>query len=65
MKSMTRPRLYEEKRRSTAVRLPPMLHERLRLEAAARQVSANLLVERAISEYLDRLPSVEQLVGKS
>jgi len=60
---MTRPRLYEEKRRSTAVRLPPGLHERLREEAAARQVSANLLVEHAIAEYLDRLPPIEQLVG--
>ncbi len=53
---MTRPRIYGEERRTTAVRLPPRLHERLRGEAAARQVSANLLVERAIAEYLDRLP---------
>jgi predicted HicB family RNase H-like nuclease len=50
--------MYEE-RRTTAVRLPPRLHERLRDEAASRQVSANLLVERAIAEYLDRLPPVE------
>lgn len=58
---MTRPKLYDEKRRATAVRLPPGLHDRLRAEAAARQVSANLLVEHAIAEYLDRLPSVDRL----
>lgn len=60
---MSRPRLYDEERRSTAVRLPPALHNRLRSEAAARQVSANLLVERAISEYLDRLLPVDHLVS--
>jgi predicted HicB family RNase H-like nuclease len=53
---MARPRLYDEPRIATAVRLPSDLHERLRLEAMRRQVSANLLVERAIAIYLDRLP---------
>jgi predicted HicB family RNase H-like nuclease len=60
---MTRPRTYEE-RRTTAVRLPSLLHKRLRDEAAARMVSANLLVERAIAEYLDRLPPVEILLDE-
>ena len=54
--------MYGE-RRATAVRLPPALHQRLREAAAERQVSANLLVEQAIAEYLDRLGSVEPLVG--
>ena len=53
---MARPRLYDEPRIATAVRLPTDLHERLRLEALRRQVSANLLVERAIAVYLERLP---------
>ena len=53
---MARPRLYDEPRIATAIRLPSDLHERLRLEALRRQVSANLLVERAIAGYLDRLP---------
>ncbi len=53
---MGRPRTYLEPRRATAVRLPVSLHERLRSEADLRLVSANLLIERAISEFLDRLP---------
>jgi len=53
---MPRPRVYLEARRATAVRLPVSLHERLRAEADLRLVSANLLIERAISEFLDRLP---------
>lgn len=57
---MARPKLYEEPRVATAVRLPPELHDRLRSEAMRRQVSANLLVERAISVYLDRLPPFEE-----
>jgi predicted HicB family RNase H-like nuclease len=56
---MTRPRIYEGQRRTTAIRLPRPLHERLRDEAAARRVSANQLMERAIAEYLDQLPPVE------
>lgn len=60
---MARPRTYEQPRRATAVRLPVALHDRLRAEATARQVSANLLIERAIAQYLDRLPSLPDLVG--
>ncbi|MHB8247065.1 MAG: hypothetical protein ACYDGN_17315 [Acidimicrobiales bacterium] len=56
---MGRPRTYLEPRRATAVRLPVSLHERLRSEADVRLVSANLLIERAISEFLDRLPPAE------
>jgi predicted HicB family RNase H-like nuclease len=61
---MGRPKVYEG-RRATAVRLPPELHERLRDAALARQVSANLLVEIAIAEYLDRLPPVEQFISNT
>jgi hypothetical protein len=56
---MGRPRTYFEPRRATAVRLPVSLYERLRGEADLRLVSANFLVERAVSEFLDRLPPVE------
>lgn len=59
---MGRPRMYEQ-RRTTAVRLPLELHERLCEAASARQVSANLMVERAIAEYLERLLPLEQVVS--
>ena len=55
---MARPRTYEEPRLATAIRLPASLHLRLRSEARARQVSANLLVEQAVTDFLDHLPSV-------
>jgi len=45
------------------VRLPVALHARLRAEADARLVSANLLVERAITELLDRLPPADTGLG--
>ena len=60
---MARPRTYQEPRLATAVRLPESIHLRLRTEAASRQVSANLLVERAIVAYLNRLPSLEAAIG--
>jgi predicted transcriptional regulator len=55
---MARPKLYDEVRVSTAVRLPVSLHQRLRRVASDRRVSANLIVERAVEEYLGRLPGV-------
>ena len=54
---MSRPRTFDEKRVATAVRLPESVHRRLHQAATERDVSANLLVTRAVSEYLDRLPS--------
>lgn len=56
---MARPRTYSEPRVATAVRLPESIHRRLHDAALDRDVSANLLVTRAISEYLDRLAPVE------
>ena len=58
---MARPRVYEERRVATAVRLPSQLHLRLQDAARTRQVSANLLVERALEDYLNRLPAVESI----
>ncbi len=57
---MGRPRVCDEPRIATAVRLPESLHQRLHDAATDRDVSVNLLVTRAIGEYLDRLPSAEQ-----
>ena len=54
---MARPRTYEEPRVATAVRLPESIYRRLHDAASDRDVSANLLVIRAVSELLDRLPS--------
>ena len=53
---MPRPRLYEEPRVATAVRLPVSVYRRLHDAASDRDVSANLLVIKAVSELLDRLP---------
>lgn len=54
---MGRPRIYEEPRVVTAIRLPASLRDELRTVAAERDVSVNLLVTRAVVDYLRRLPS--------
>ena len=59
---MPRPRTYEEPRVATAVRLPESIHRRLHDAASDRDVSANLLVIRAVSELLDRLPVAAEVV---
>jgi predicted transcriptional regulator len=60
---MARPRTYEERRVATAVRLPESIYRRLHDAASDRDVSANLLVTRAVSEFLDRLPSADASIG--
>jgi hypothetical protein len=52
---MARPRLVDEPRVSTQVRLPASLYDRLKSAAQDRDVSANLIVTRALTEFLDRL----------
>jgi hypothetical protein len=59
---MGRPRVSNERRIATAVRLPESIHRRLQLAAHDRDVSANLLITRAVDEYLQRLPSAEQVL---
>jgi hypothetical protein len=59
---MARPRIYAEARIATAVRLPASVHERLHAAAADRDVSVNLLVTRAVTDFLDRLPPAEAAV---
>lgn len=59
VRRMGRPRVTSERRIATAVRLPESIHRRLHLAANDRDVSANLLITRAVDEYLDRLPSAD------
>jgi predicted HicB family RNase H-like nuclease len=58
---MARPKVHHEERITTAVRIPKDLHERLRDAADERQISVNLLVVKALDDYLDRLIPVGEL----
>ena len=60
---MARPKLDEESRVSTQIRLPESLHERLRLAAQDRDVSVNLIVTRALTDFLDRLVPSEVVLS--
>jgi predicted transcriptional regulator len=60
---MGRPRTFEERRVATAVRLPESVHRRLHEAADDRDVSANLLVIRAVCDYLDRLPNADEILN--
>lgn len=62
---MARPKTYEERRVATAVRLPESIHRRLHDAATDREISANLLVTRAVVDLLDRLPPVDATVNQS
>ena len=53
---MSRPRVYDEPRVATAIRLPTSLHEELQSVASERDVSVNFLVTRAVSTFLAQLP---------
>ncbi len=61
---MPRPKTYNETRVATAVRIPVSVHRRLQQAATDRDVSANLLVTRAVTEFLDRLPSASEALGE-
>jgi hypothetical protein len=58
---VARPRISDEPRVTTAVRLPASLHDRLRDRALERDVSVNLLVTKAVEAYLDQLPPVGEI----
>jgi predicted transcriptional regulator len=62
---MARPRTYVEARVATAVRLPESVHRRLHEAAVDRDVSANLLITRAVTEFLDRLTPAEAALTSS
>ena len=53
---MGRPRIYDEPRVTTALRLSPSMRDELRRAADDEGVSVNQLVVRAMSEYLRRPP---------
>lgn len=59
---MARPRCSDEARVMTAVRLPASLRRALDEAAAARDVSVNLLVTRAVSQYLEHLSPAEEVL---
>jgi predicted HicB family RNase H-like nuclease len=52
---MARPRVYEERRVTTAVRLPESMHDTLGKTARERDVSVNYLIVRAVEQYLGSL----------
>ncbi|MXY11385.1 MAG: toxin-antitoxin system HicB family antitoxin [Acidimicrobiaceae bacterium] len=52
----------QEPRVTTAVRLSESLHARLLEAATERDVSINLLVSRAVDDFLGRLVPVDELV---
>lgn len=59
---MGRPRLYDDERTVTAIRLPNSLKKRLTEEAGARMVSLNYIVIRALERYLDEMPPADGAV---
>lgn len=61
---MARPKTYAEARVATAVRLPASVHRRLHEAAADRAVSANLLMTRAITEFLEHLVPAEATLAR-
>jgi predicted HicB family RNase H-like nuclease len=56
---MARPKVYDEQRVTTAVRIPESTHEKLRETAKERDVSVNYLIVRAVERYLTALPTPE------
>ena len=59
---MARPKLYEERRIPTAVRIPESLHQRLQEAAEEREISVNLLIIKAIENHLEHLPPLDDLL---
>lgn len=59
---MGRPRVSDERRIATAVRLPESIHRQLKLAASDRDVSANLLITKAVDDYLKRLPATDKVL---
>lgn len=53
-RTVARPRVYEEERVTTAVRLSPSLRARLHEAARSEGVSVNQLVVRVLADYLGR-----------
>jgi predicted HicB family RNase H-like nuclease len=58
---MARPKVYEEKRVPTAVRIPESLHRQLQAAADEREISVNFLIVRAIKKHLEQLPPLDEV----
>lgn len=50
---MARPKVYEGERVTTAVRIPPQLHDQFRELADQRDVSVNYLINKAMQRYVE------------
>jgi hypothetical protein len=59
--NVARPKLTSDSRVTTAVRLPPELHQRLRAVADERHVAVNYLVVKALEDYLQRLIPIDEV----
>ena len=62
---MARPKIYEERRVATAVRLPASVHAELQRLARARDVSVNYVVTRAVEELLANSSGLDADTGLS
>jgi predicted HicB family RNase H-like nuclease len=57
-----RPREYQQDRVTKALRISPELDVRVRQAARERGLSANVLINYAIEDYLKRLRPVDELL---
>lgn len=57
-----RPREFDSERVTKAVRISKDLDDRLKATARERQVSANLIFNAALEEYLERLVPVDEVL---
>lgn len=57
---MAKPREYQDDRTTTALRIPPALHDRIKAAAGERGLSANRFMLLACEDFLDRLIPIEE-----
>jgi predicted HicB family RNase H-like nuclease len=57
-----RPKQFDDDRVTKALRIPPGLDHRLKDAAAERGISVNLVINRAIEDYLNRLLPVDEIM---
>lgn len=61
---MARPKKYNHERVTTAVRMSKDLQKRLKDAADERDISANLLAVKAITDYLDHLVPTDEILQR-
>jgi predicted HicB family RNase H-like nuclease len=59
---MARPTEYDEPRVTKALRIPTELDSRLKAVARERGISANVLINAALNDYLERLLPMSELL---